>query len=118
METTAITIAANGSEFVCELEDNDATRALVELLREGPVTYMASDYGGFEKVGSIGSVLPASDAQMSAEPGDVMLYQGDTIVIFYGSNSWAYTRIGRIEDSANLEELMGSGDVEITLALE
>ena len=82
---------------------------------------MADDYGGFEKVGSLGFSMPRSDERITTSSGDVMLYQGDNIVIFYGSNSWAYTPLGRIEglDDAALESFLqaGGGEVKITLSL-
>ena len=81
-----------------KLEKNAAVAALIERLQEGDITYTASDYGGFEKVGSLGDPLPRSDTQMTTQPGDVILYAGDQIVLFYGSNSWSYTKLGRVQD--------------------
>lgn len=117
MDVSNVMISANGASLACELVDNDATRALVGLLQEGSLTYVASDYGGFEKVGSIGHRLPTSDVRINAEAGDVVLYQGDKLVILYGPNSWSYTEIGHVDDTAALRNLLGSGDVEITLEL-
>ena len=77
-----------------------------------------SMYGGFEQVGPIGASLPRSDVQTVTEAGDIVLYAGNQIVIFYGSNSWSYTRLGRITDQTlDLKELLGNGDVEITLSI-
>jgi hypothetical protein len=74
-------------------------------------------YGGFEQVGSIGTLLPRDDVQTTTEAGDIMLYAGDQMVVFYGSNSWAYTRLGRITDKsqAQLSDLLSGGNVTITL---
>ena len=91
-----IFLTVNGRKICVKTEDNQATRALKEILKQGDITYTASDYGGFEKVGALGFSLPAEDKQMTTEAGDVILYSGDRIVLFYGSNSWSYTRIGRV----------------------
>lgn len=95
-DTIFLTIA--GRKVAVALEENAATKALTELLKGGDITYTASGYGGFEKVGELGHSLPRSDSQMTAQAGDVILYSGDKIVLFYGSNSWSYTRIGRVRD--------------------
>lgn len=101
------------------LADTDAARSLAERLQDGPVTVSLHAYGGFEKVGSLPWALPQSDKQIAAEPGDVMLYQGDQITIFTGKNSWAYTPLGHIEGATpeSLIEAFGDGDAEATLSL-
>ena len=115
--TNAMTVTVNGKTFSATLEDNDAANALASMLEEGPLTLNLADYGGFEKVGSLGTGLPASDSQTITKSGDIVLYNGDQIVIFYGSNSWSYTRLGRIDDLNGWVEALGSGDVSVTLAL-
>ena len=101
-------------------EDNESVEALFNLVAEEPLTISMSMYGGFEQVGSIGSSLPRNDVQTTTSAGDIVLYSGSQIVIFYGSNSWAYTRLGRIQGlSANeLDELLGNGAVSLTLYTE
>lgn len=111
-------IEVNGSLFTATLADNAAADALVDWVEEGPVTLELSDYAGFEKVGPLGRSLPASDSQTTTHAGDIVLYQGDQIVLFYGSNSWSYTRLGRIDDLTGWEDALGGGDVTITLSLE
>lgn len=91
-----IYLAVGGDKICVKLENNGAAVALLKLLEQGEITYTASDYGGFEKVGSLGFSLPADDSWLTAEAGDVMLYTGNQIVLFYGSNAWSYTRIGRV----------------------
>ena len=103
------------------IEDNNATMELVKVLRKAPVSYEANDYGGFEKVGNLGFSLPASDTQITTGPGDVILYSGNQIVLFYGTNSWSYTRIGKME-YGTLDELKaflkaGQGMITVTLSL-
>ncbi len=98
-------------------EDNESVEALKELVLQEPLSIQMSMYGGFEQVGSIGQNLPRDDTQMTAEAGDIVLYSGNQIVVFYGSNSWAYTRLGHISDKneKELTELLGNGDVTITI---
>ena len=111
-------IEVNGSTFTATLADNAAADALVDWVEEGPVTLELSDYAGFEKVGPLGRSLPASDSQTTTHAGDIVLYQGDQIVLFYGSNSWSYTRLGHIDDLTGWEDALGGGDVTVTLSLE
>ena len=103
--------------FAAILEHNAAVDALVAMMKDAPVTIQMSDYAGFEKVGAWGTSLPASDSQTTTHAGDLVLYQGNQIVIFYGSNSWSYTRLGKIEDLTGWEEALGSGDVTVTFSL-
>ena len=116
-----IQITVSGKTLPVKIENNDATKALVAALRESSITYEAHDYGGFEKVGALGRSLPASDSQITTHAGDVILYSGNRIVLFYGSNSWSYTRIGKME-YGSLEELKsflkaGQGSINVTLSL-
>ena len=101
-------------------EDNAAVDALAELASRGWYDIQLSMYGGFEQVGAIGEALPAEDEQTTTDPGDIVLYSGDQIVVFYGNNSWAYTRLGHITDKTEDEmaELLGNGDVKISLMTE
>ncbi len=101
-------------------EENESVEALRALCREAPLTVSLSMYGGFEQVGPIGTSLPRSDVQTTPEAGDIVLYAGNQIVVFYGSNSWAYTRLGHIADKSadDLASLLGQGDVSLTLWLE
>ena len=100
-------------------EENESVAALRELCREEPLTIELSMYGGFEQVGPIGTSLPRSDEQTTTAAGDVVLYAGNQIVVFYGANSWAYTRLGHISDQSaeDLAALLGNGDVTLTLWL-
>lgn len=104
--------------FSATLEKNEAVSALMEMMRESPVVIQMSDYSGFEKVGSLGTSLPASNSQTTTQTGDIVLYNGNQIVIFYGSNSWSYTRLGHIDDLTGWEEALGSGDVTVIFSLE
>ncbi|MBE5788888.1 MAG: hypothetical protein E7325_04440 [Clostridiales bacterium] len=84
-----------------------------------PLTVEMSMYGGFEQVGPIGREIVSNDEQTKTEPGDIVLYSGDQIVIFYGNNSWAYTRLGHVElTQAEMTELLGHGDITITISAD
>ncbi len=116
-----IKITVSGKSLPVKIEDNAATKVLVAALRDSSITYEAEDYGGFEKVGALGRSLPTSNAQITTQPGDVILYSGNQIVLFYGSNSWSYTRIGKME-YGTLDELKtflkaGQGNISVTLSL-
>ena len=98
-------------------EDNESVKALRELVGSETISINMSMYGGFEQVGEIGTSLPRNDAQTTTSCGDIVLYSGDKLVVFYGSNSWSYTRLGKITglDRAQLTELLSEGDVTITI---
>ncbi len=103
--------------FTATLEENEAVNELIEMMKEGPVVLDLDDYSGFEKVGSLGKSLTRSDKQATTESGDIVLYNGNNIVIFYGSNSWSYTRLGKIDDLTDWENALGNGSVTVTLSL-
>ena len=103
--------------FTATLADNEAARAFARLLGQGPLTLAMRDYAGFEKVGGLGQSLPASDSPITAQAGDIMLYNGDQIVVFYGTNAWSYTRLGRMDSLDGWQQALGSGDVTVTFAL-
>ena len=100
-------------------EDNASVEALRALAAEG-ITIEMSMYGGFEQVGDIGPSLPRDDQQTTTASGDIVLYSGNQMVVFYGSNSWAYTRLGHITDQTpeQMKVLLGNGDVTITLSIK
>ena len=100
----------------CVIKD-ESVDALMELVSKEPLSIQMSMYGGFEQVGSIGTSLPRNDVQTTTESGDIVLYSGNQIVVFYGSNSWSYTRLGRITDKNvdELAEILGNEDVTITI---
>ena len=104
-------IQIGGYTFTATLEQNQAVKEFVEMMKNGPITIEMSDYSGFEKVGPLGKRLTTDDHQTTTTEGDIVLYNGNQIVIFYGSNSWSYTRIGKIEDLTNWKKALGSKDV-------
>lgn len=119
-ETSAsLRMSVGDTQFTVALADTEAARTLVEKLQTEPVTVSLHAYGGFEQVGPLPWSLPTTDEQITTLPGDVMLYQGNQITIFTGSNSWAYTPLGSIEGATPeaLFEAFGGETAEITLSL-
>ena len=113
-EEPAMTLMIGENEVPVTWEDNPSVDALKEFL---PLTVEMSMYGGFEQVGSIGQAIVSNDEQIKTEPGDIVLYSDDQIVIFYGKNSWAYTRLGHVDLSQKeMEDLLAHGDVTITIS--
>lgn len=106
--------------LTAEFADTEAAQELREKLEAGSVTVSVSNYGGWEKVGELPWSLTQSDVETDAVPGDIMLYRGDSIVLFYGENSWAYTRLGTVlnEDTETLSRILGGSDSVLTLSLE
>lgn len=113
-----LTFALNGEDIPVEWADNESVEALKKLAQNEPITIHMSKYGGFEQVGSLGASLPQNDIQTTTQPGDIMLYSGNQIVVFYGSNSWSNTKLGKIQgkSSDELSEMLGKDDVTITIS--
>ena len=109
-----------GQTFTATLVDNSSTQALLEQLAKGDITVEMEDYANMEKVGSLGIRLPRNDRQTTTGPGDLILYQGHNLVIYYDTNSWSFTRLGKINNAsqADLKAALGKGDVKVTLSLE
>lgn len=112
-----VNVQIGTENFTATLENNEAAETFAEMMKEEPVVIQMSDYSGFEKVGSLGTSLPANNSQITTQAGDIVLYNSSQIVIFYGSNSWSYTRLGRIDDLTGWEEALGSGDVTVTFSI-
>lgn len=114
-----IYIKVNNNVLSIELEDNSATRELKRQLKNGDIIVNAHEYGGFEKVGDLGFSLPIEDSNITTSAGDIVLYQGNQISVFYNSNSWSYTKLGKVQNisSNELKDILGNGDVTITFTL-
>lgn len=113
-------ITAGETVFTAAFSDNSSAEAFKNLLAEEPLTVDMHDYGSFEKIGEIGDTLPRSDEQITTEPGDVILYLGTNITIYYDTNSWNFTRLGKIRNATKEDLLaaLGDGDVTVTFSLE
>ena len=109
----------NGSVLSILPADNPSSEAYAELLKTGDVTVNMHDYGSFEKVGALGTELTRSDEQITTEPGDVILYQGNQITIYYDVNTWSFTRLGKVQGltQQELKAILGEGDVTVTFSL-
>lgn len=116
----ALHLYINEKEIAVTWESNESVEALIGLAEENPITVRMSMYGGFEQVGSLGSRLPSNDIQTTTSAGDIVLYASSQIVIFYGSNSWAYTRLGKAADqtAAQMADLLGNGNVTVTISYD
>lgn len=117
-ESTAMQLMISDTAVSVTWESNESVKALKEICSNEPLVIRMSMYGGFEQVGSIGQSLPRNDEQTTTTSGDIVLYSGNQIVVFYGPNSWAYTRLGHIADktASEMKELLGNGDVTITIS--
>lgn len=109
----------NGKVLKILAAENSSADAFLDLLKTGDVTIEMHDYGSFEKVGPLGTTLPRNDEQITTEPGDVILYQGNQVTIYYDLNSWSFTRLGKVQDLSQeeLKEILGNGDAAVTFSL-
>lgn len=119
-EADDMRMSIGGTDVIVEWADNQAVADLRALAAADTVTVDLSMYGGFEQVGPLGASLTTSDVQMTTEPGDIVLYAGNQISVFYGPNSWAYTKLGHITDktAGEMADLLGNGDVSITISIQ
>lgn len=117
--TQKMYITIDGRTESATLIDNSATQALVGKLQKTPITVTLSSSGGFEIWGALGFSLPTSNEHIKAQPGDVILYSGSNICIFYGTNSWSYTRLGHIDglSESELRKFLHAGETDISVTL-
>lgn len=118
-KSNSMNITIGDIMLTATLVDNSSVEALREALTEAPITVEMRDYGNMEKVGSLGRDFPRNDESITTEPGDIILYQGNALVIYYASNSWTFTRLGRIDNITRkeLQGILGGGNVTVTLSL-
>ena len=103
--------------LVIKPENNSSAEAFIKLLGKGDLTINMHDYGNFEKVGSIGAELPRNDKRITTVPGDVILYQGNQITIYYDTNTWSFTRLGKIQNIDGLRAILSEGNVTVRFSL-
>lgn len=115
-----ILLSVGENELTATLADNPSAAAFAELLKKGPLTVAMEDYANFEKVGPIGTTLPRTDTEITTEPGDIILYLGTNITIYYDHNTWNFTRLGHIDEIAQeeLKTVLGAGNVTVTFSLK
>ena len=118
-EVEEIKIKVGNETLNMKLEQNESTKVLIEKLKQSDITVNTSEYGSFEQVGNLGFSLPKNDTQIKTKAGDVMLYQGNQISIFYGSNSWSYTKLGEITNKTEneLKNILGSSSATLVLSI-
>ena len=111
-----------GKSFTATLEENSSAKALKKQLAKGSITVEMNDYGDMEKVGSLGISLPRNDRQTTTGPGDIILYLGNNLVIYYDTNSWNFTRMGKVNGISTRKEMLdllgGTGKISVTLSLD
>jgi len=119
-EVTEMKIQVGDATFTATLAENSSVDALKKLMADGPLTLNMRDYANMEKGADLGVTLPQNNEQMNTRAGDIILYQGRTFVIYYDTNSWSLTPIGKIDnvDAETLRTALGAGDVTVTLLLE
>lgn len=112
-------IEVNGRNIQVKLYNNSSAEAVKELLKKGPLTIPMKDYAHMEKFGSFGVQLPANDEHITTEAGDVILSEGNLLVIYYAPNTWTFTRLGKVQDlsASELKKVLGKGDITATLTL-
>ena len=115
-----IKLEINNYELTATLVDNSSTQALIEKLKESDITINMNDYGNMEKVGQLNFSLPRNDQNITTESGDLILYQGNNFVIYYDTNNWSLTKLGKIDnvDKSQLKNILGGGSVIVTLSLD
>ena len=113
-------LTANGVTKTATLIQNEATAELITLLEKGPITLSMTENGGFEKIGNLPKSLTPADVSQKAQSGDIMLYVGNVVCIFYGSNTWAYTKLGTLDNMTSMEikEFLSGNPVEVILSID
>ena len=111
-------LEVNGYTFEVELENNTSAEALKEYVSKEKRTLSLDDYGNFEKVGNLGITLPRNDETITTKEGDLILYLGNKLCLYYNQNTWDFTKLGHIKDTTHLKEVLGKGSVQVTLLME
>lgn len=113
----ALKLYIDDKEVDVTWEDNDSMKQIRELAKQNPITINSHQYGGFEQVGEIGQNIVSNNVQMKTEAGDIVLYAGNNIVVFYGSNSWSYTKLGKINKTKKeMEDLLNKARVTLRIS--
>lgn len=117
-ESETMLLEVNGYTFEVELENNTSAKALKEYVSKEKRTLSLDDYGNFEKVGDLGITLPRNDETITTKEGDLILYLGNKLCLYYNQNTWDFTKLGHIKDTTHLKEVLGKGSVQVTLVME
>ena len=117
-ESEAMLLEVNGYTFEVELENNTSAKALKEYVSKEKRTLSLDDYGNFEKVGDLGITLPRNDETITTKEGDLILYLGNKLCLYYNQNTWDFTKLGHIKDTTHLKEVLGKGSIQVTLLMK
>lgn len=119
-EVKKIVVNVNDRDLIVELENNTSAEAFYNRLKKDIITINAHDYGNFEKVGNLGFDLPRNDKYFETKAGDLILYQGNQITLYYDTNKYTFTKLGHVTnvDSIELKEILGSGDVTLRFSIK
>ncbi len=115
-----INITVNNENLIVDLVNNSSTAALIQLIEEnGSIEISMDDYGRMEKVGNLPKKLPKNDKHITAQPGDLILYMGSALVLYYEPNSWNFTKLGSVinKNQKELKQLLGKTSVNIHLEI-
>jgi len=117
--TIEVTSDTGTYKLSATLLDNSSSTAFYSALEKAPITVDMHDYVSFEKVGSLGMSFPRNDTQITTEPGDIILYQGNQITIYYDENTWSFTLLGKIDSvtSSELRSILGKGNVKAVFSV-
>lgn len=121
MKDKKIKMTAGAKSFTVTLDNNSSSEALLERLRQGDLVVSMNDYDDMEKVGPLGFSLPRNDRRTATGPGDIILYQGNFLVIYYDRNSWNFTRLGKVDGVSSRNEMLellgGKGEVSVVIEM-
>ena len=117
-ESEAMLLEVNGYTFEVELENNTSVKALKEYVSKEKRTLSLDDYGNFEKEGNLGITLPRNDETITTKEGDLILYLGNKLCLYYNQNTWDFTKLGHIKDTTHLKEVLGKGSVQVALLMK
>ena len=113
-------IRVNDTTFTATLTENSSAQAFAEFLTQGDLTLDMHDYGNFEKVADLPQSFPRNDTQIDTDAGDIILYQGKSITIYYDKNFWNFTRLGKIDNvnKTRLKQILSDGNATVTFSIK
>lgn len=117
IEDVNIKLYLNDKEVEVIWENNAAIEEIFKDVKNNDLIVEMSMYGGFEQVGDLGKRYTQNDKQITTKSGDIVIYGGDKIVVFYGSNTWEYTKLGKINESEyTITNLLSKENIELKIS--
>lgn len=113
-----VQVTVNDKKMTATMLNNTSAQAFRKILKRGPKTVKMRDYESMEKVGPLWKGLPSNNKQITAQPGDIILFMGSSIVVYYNPNSWNFTKMGHINDVSQEELKQILGDKNVTMKFE